>query len=201
MPEPETTSPPLCVRDSERLSPSSIDPRIIEIGKAHPPERPYDNPRTVPVVNDARAYFERTDEQFDVVNSGLLDSHAVFSAMSSLRLDNYVYTVEAMRSAWRHVRTPGLMSVSFSIGDREWLSDRLYKIVRDATGVDPVIVPHAIQRGRFYIVTKGIEPRELAARPRLRTLPPPIPSGWSRRRTTGLFSISTREKSLSAISP
>ncbi|HEX7677637.1 MAG TPA: hypothetical protein VF713_05905 [Thermoanaerobaculia bacterium] len=150
-----------------------IDPRIIEIGKALHPERPYDNPRTVPVVNDARAYFERTDKQFDVVDFGLLDSHAVFSAMSSLRLDNYVYTVEAMRSAWRHVRTPGLMSVSFSIGDREWLSDRLYKIVRDATGVDPVIVPHAIQRGRFYIVTKGIEPRELAARARLRTLPPP----------------------------
>jgi len=71
------------------------------------------------------------------------------------------------------VRTPGLMSVSFSIAEREWLSDRLYKIVREATGVDPVIVPHAIQRGRFFIVTKGIDPRELAVRARLRTLPPP----------------------------
>jgi len=150
-----------------------IDPRIIEIGKELHPERPYDDPRTIPVVNDARAYFERTDQQFDVVDFGLLDSHAVFSAMSSLRLDNYVYTVEAMRSAWRHVRTPGLMSVSFSIAEREWLSDRLYKIVREATGVDPVIVPHAIQRGRFFIVTKGIDPRELAVRARLRTLPPP----------------------------
>ena len=65
--------------------------------------------------------FRETDEQFDVVDFGLLDSHAVFSAMSSLRLDNYVYTVESMRSAWRHVKTPGLMSISFSTGDREWL--------------------------------------------------------------------------------
>jgi Spermine/spermidine synthase domain len=150
-----------------------IDPRIIEIGRTLHPERPYSDPRTVPVVNDARAYFESTNQQFDVVDFGLLDSHAVFSAMSSLRLDNYVYTVESMRSAWRHVRTPGLMSVSFSIGDREWLSDRLYKIVRDATGVDPIVLPHQIQHGRFYIVTKGIEPRELAVRARLRTLPSP----------------------------
>jgi hypothetical protein len=150
-----------------------IDPRIIDIGRNLHPERPYDDPRTIPVVNDARAYFEQTNRQFDVVDFGLLDSHAVFSAMSSLRLDNYVYTVEAMRSAWRHVRTPGLMSVSFSIAEREWLSDRLDKIVHDATGVDPVIIPHAIQRGRFFIVTKGIDPRVLAANFGLRTLPAP----------------------------
>jgi hypothetical protein len=150
-----------------------IDPRIIDIGRQLHPEHPYDDHRTLPVVNDARAYFEQSDKQFDVVDFGLLDSHAVFSAMSSLRLDNYVYTVEAMRSAWSHVRTPGLMSVSFSIAEREWLSDRLVKIVRDATGVEPAIVPHAIQRGRFFIVTKGIDPRTLAARFRLRTLPTP----------------------------
>jgi hypothetical protein len=150
-----------------------IDPRIIEIGRELHPERPYSDPRTVAVVNDARAYFERTDEQFDVVDFGLLDSHAVFSAMSSLRLDNYVYTVESMRSAWRHVKTPGLMSISFSTGDREWLSDRLFTIVRDATGVEPIIIPHPIQHGRMYIVTKGIAPRELAAHLRLPTLPSP----------------------------
>lgn len=150
-----------------------IDPRIIDIGRELHPERPYSDPRTVPVVNDARAYFERTDEQFDVVDFGLLDSHAVFSAMSSLRLDNYVYTVESMRAAWRHVKTPGLMSISFATGQREWLSARLFKIVRDATGVEPIIIPHPIQNGRMYIVTKGIAPRDLAARLRLVTLPPP----------------------------
>jgi hypothetical protein len=150
-----------------------IDPRIIEIGRAMHPEHPYADPRTVPVVNDARAYFERSGEQFDAVVFGLLDSHAVFSSMSSLRLDNYVYTVEAMRAAWKHVRSPGLMSVSFAVGDREWLSDRLFKIVRDATSVEPLIVPHSIQKGRFYIVTKGIDPHELGARTGLPSLPSP----------------------------
>jgi hypothetical protein len=150
-----------------------IDPRIIEIGRAMHPEHPYADPRTVPVVNDARAYFERSGEQFDAVVFGLLDSHAVFSSMSSLRLDNYVYTVEAMRAAWKHVRSPGLMSVSFAVGDREWLSDRLFRIVRDATGVEPLIVPHSIQKGRFYIVTKGIDPHELGARTGLPSLPSP----------------------------
>jgi hypothetical protein len=150
-----------------------IDPRIIEIGRDLHPEHPYADPRAVPVVNDARAYFERHHDDFDVVDFGLLDSHAIFSAMSSLRLDNYVYTVEAIRSAWAHVRTPGIMSISFAIGDREWLSDRIYTIVKQATGAEPVIVPHSIQNGRFYLVTKGIDTRLLAQRLRLRTIPPP----------------------------
>jgi hypothetical protein len=150
-----------------------IDPRIIEIGRDLHPEHPYADPRAVPVVNDARAYFERHHDDFDVVDFGLLDSHAIFSAMSSLRLDNYVYTVEAIRSAWAHVRTPGIMSISFAIGDREWLSDRIYTIVKQATGAEPVIVPHSIQNGRFYLVTKGIDTRLLAQRVGLRMIPPP----------------------------
>jgi hypothetical protein len=151
-----------------------IDPRIIAIGRAMHPERPYDDPRVVPVVNDARAYFEqRRGERFDAVVFGLLDSHAMFSAMGSLRLDNYVYTVEAMRAAWSHVREPGIMSVSFSIGDHEWLSDRLAGIVREATGVEPLIVPHGIQHGRFFIVAKGIDLRMLQQRLGFRTLPYP----------------------------
>ncbi len=156
-----------------RIVSVDIDRRILDIGKAMHPERPYDDPRAVSVVNDARAWFERHDDQFDAVVFGLLDSHAIFSAMSSLRLDNYVYTVEAIRSAWNHVRTPGLMSISFSIGEREWLSDRLYTIVKDATGLEPVIIAHPIQNGRFFIVTKGIDAHALAAHYGLATLPPP----------------------------
>ena len=154
-----------------------IDPRIIEIGRDFHPEHPYADPRAVPVVNDARAYFEQHHGDFDAVVFGLLDSHAIFSAMSSLRLDNYVYTTEAIRAAWSHVRTPGVMSVSFAIGDRVWLSDRMYAIVKEATGTEPVIIPHSIQNGRFFIVTKGIEAPVLAQRLSLRRyLPPDVES-------------------------
>jgi len=150
-----------------------IDPRIISLGKAHHPERPYADPGTRVVVNDARAYFEQhRSERYDVVDFGLLDSHAMFSSMGTLRLDNYVYTVESIRSAWRMVGDPGLLSVSFSIGDRDWLSDRLYRIIREATGVEPMIVPHGLQSGRFFVVARGIDLPQLQSRLRFATISP-----------------------------
>ena len=92
-----------------------IDPVILRLGAELHPERPYQNPGVTAVVDDARAYLEQNrDARFDVVAFGLLDSHAMFSTMSSLRLDNYVYTAESLRSAWRLVAPGGLLSVSFA---------------------------------------------------------------------------------------
>jgi hypothetical protein len=142
-----------------------IDPVIIDIGEALHPERPYSDPRVRPVVNDARAYFEQTPgARFDVVCFGLLDSHAMFSSMASLRLDNYVYTVESMRSAWRHVADGGVMSVSFGVGDREWLADRLARIIAEATGQQPVVVFHGVAGGRSFLAGKNVDVRAALAR-------------------------------------
>ncbi len=133
-----------------------IDPSIIGLGKALHPERPYSDPRVQPVVNDARAYFEQQkDEEFDVVCFGLLDSHAMFSAMSSLRLDNYVYTVEAIRSAWKHVRPRGVLTISFSVYAGEWIPSRIYKVISEATGQQPHVLDFKSGPSRTFIVEKG----------------------------------------------
>lgn len=139
----------------ERVDAVDIDPLILSLGRQFHPEKPYDDPRVRQANNDARAFLEQTDERYDVVAFGLLDSHAMFSAMSSLRLDNFVYTVESISEAWEHVADGGVMSLSFSIGDREWLADRMKHLVIDATGVDPVVVFHGIQGGRSFVVAKG----------------------------------------------
>jgi spermidine synthase len=133
-----------------------IDPVIIATGRRLHPEKPYSDPRVQAVVNDARAYLEQNrDEPFDVVCFGLLDSHAMFSAMATLRLDNYVYTVEGLRQAWERVRPGGVLSVSFSVGEREWLSDRLRQVLFEATGQAPTVIFHGVQGGRSFIVSKN----------------------------------------------
>jgi hypothetical protein len=147
-----------------------IDPLIMRIGKEQHPEHPYDDPRAIRVVNDGRAYFEQhPDARFDVVSFGLLDSHAMFSSMSSLRLDNYIYTVQSMQSAWRMVKPGGVLTVSFSTYAGEWISDRLYSIIWDATGVPPIVVLLPMHFGRMYIVGKQIPLIEV-----VRRLPFPI---------------------------
>ncbi len=150
-----------------------IDPRIVQIGRQMHPERPYDDSRADVVVNDARAYFEQNrGARFDSIAFGLLDSHAVFSAMSSLRLDNYVYTLQSIRAAWRQLRSPGVLSISFASGGTPWLSYRLYALLRDGTGAEPIVMPHSLQNGRFYMVAKGFDLDSLITRSHIRRLTP-----------------------------
>jgi SAM-dependent methyltransferase len=134
-----------------------IDPVIVKIGKAAHPERPYADRGVTPVINDARAYFQQhANERFDVVCFGLLDSHAMFSAMSSLRLENYVYTVESIRSAYAMVKPGGVLTLSFATNAGEWISDRLAAVVWDATGAPPLIVRLPMHSARMYVIGKQI---------------------------------------------
>ncbi|HXH93336.1 MAG TPA: class I SAM-dependent methyltransferase, partial [Thermoanaerobaculia bacterium] len=141
-----------------------IDPTIIAVGRRLHPEHPYNDARAVPVVNDARAYFEQhPDDRFDIVCFGLLDSHAMFSSMSSLRLDNYVYTVASLRSAWRHVAPGGALSVSFSVYAGEWIADRIFAVITEATGQRPRVFAFPIATAKTFIITKG--PSRMPDRP------------------------------------
>ena len=133
-----------------------IDPVILRLGAELHPERPYQNPGVTVVVNDARAYLEQNRAaRFDVVCFGLLDSHAMFSTLSSLRLDNYVYTAESLRSAWRLVEPGGVLSLSFAVSGKEWLSERLYGLMAEATGAEPLVVYHGVEGGYSYMASKG----------------------------------------------
>jgi len=149
-----------------------IDPVIIRIGRRMHPERPYSDPRVEPVINDARAFFEQQrDESFDVVCFGLLDSHAMFSSMASLRLDNYVYTEEGLRSAFEHVRPGGVMTVTFSVFPGDWIRDRIVAVMAKATGQQPRILYFPSATACTFIVTKGLllpaTPRPFEIRPQI----------------------------------
>jgi SAM-dependent methyltransferase len=136
-----------------------IDPLILDIGRRLHPERPYSDPRVRPVVNDARAYFEQNpDERFDVVCYGLLDSHTLFSSMSSLRLENYVYSVEGIRAGWRHVAPSGILSICFSVS-HPWMAQRLFGLIEEATGRSPVVILHGMASGVTFLV--GGDPARL----------------------------------------
>jgi hypothetical protein len=134
-----------------------IDGVIVSLGKRLHPEHPYAAPQVVPVIDDARAFFGRYEgPPLQVVDYGLLDSHAMFSSMSTLRLDNYVYTEQGLRAAWRHVAPQGLLSVSFSVFAGDWISDRLYWTIYRATGVQPAVVDHHMNFGRSFIVSRDM---------------------------------------------
>ncbi len=115
-----------------------IDPQILAQGRRLHPERPYSSPRVEAVVNDARNYFKRSDERFDLIIFGLLDSHTLSSNFANIRLDNYVYTQEAFEEARRLLRPDGMIIVKFEV-QRGWLGKRMQEILTRVFGRPPLL--------------------------------------------------------------
>ena len=132
-----------------------IDPQIIALGRALNPQRPYQDPRVSVVVDDARAFFAGGSAgSYDIVCYGLLDSHAMSSAMSTLRLDNYVYTEEGIRSGWSHVGPAGHLSLSMSCVAGDWFFTRMYWTIAKATGRRPLAFFSPIHGAVTFIVAR-----------------------------------------------
>jgi spermidine synthase len=114
-----------------------IDPAIIELGRKYHPEHPY-NSRSVRVVNDdARSFFSRTTEKYDVISFGLLDSHTT-TAMTNARLDHYVYTRESIGRARHLLADDGVMVLSFE-ATRPFIADRMARVLRDEFQEEPIV--------------------------------------------------------------
>src|SRR5208282_1933709 len=116
------------------------DPAILMEGKQGHPEHPYSDPRVRAVVNDARTFLRTTNEHYDMVVYGLLDSHTLLSHASSVRLDSFVYTVEGLREARQRLNSDGILSLSFALMNPQ-LGRKIYLMMQDAfDGRAPVCV-------------------------------------------------------------
>lgn len=114
-----------------------IDPVIVEIGQQYHPEHPYSSPRVSVHINDARAFLKTSHDQYDLIVFGYLDAHTLISGYSSLRLDNYVYTLQSFQEAKKLLGDHGSLIVAFA-GGRSFVSDRMYATLQKAFGVAPV---------------------------------------------------------------
>lgn len=101
-----------------------IDPRIYEIGARLHPDRPYDDPRVDVHIDDGRAFLERSERSYDLILFALPDSLTLVSGQSSLRLESYLFTDEAMRVAREHLRSGGMFAM-YNYYRERWLVDRL----------------------------------------------------------------------------
>ncbi|HEY5227433.1 MAG TPA: hypothetical protein VIJ19_02775, partial [Opitutaceae bacterium] len=115
-----------------------IDPAIIGLSRRFNAGAPYADPRVSIHIDDARSYLAKASPGYDHVVFGFLDSQALFSSMNNVRLDGYVYTVESLRSAFRLLGDRGMLSLSFYLG-KPWLGVKLYSLVKEATGREPVL--------------------------------------------------------------
>ncbi len=113
-----------------------IDPVIQDIGAAGHPEQPYSDPRVHRHVNDARAFLRTTHQHYNVIIFGTLDSQTLLSGMSSVRLDNYVYTVESFASARARLKPDGTL-IAYHMSANSAIGAKLYQMIGEAFGEPP----------------------------------------------------------------
>jgi SAM-dependent methyltransferase len=118
---------------AERIDAVEIDPLIYRLGKEKHPHSPYDSEKVRVFIDDARSFMHRQGEKYDMVLYGTLDSHASLSVASSIRLDNYVYTREALDEAKKKLTPNGVVVLLFSVPNR-WMATRLMETSRSVFG-------------------------------------------------------------------
>jgi len=149
----------------QRVDAVEIDPALARLGRRRHPEQPYSDPRVNLVVDDARSYFNKTDQKYDVVVFGLLDSHRLFSSMSSVRLDSFVFTVESFQEVRRLLKPHGLAVVQHGLG-APFMGARMYRMLAEAFQAPPAVIAVPEFPGLTFIVGPGV-PQFFASIPRV----------------------------------
>ena len=121
---------------AQHVTAVDIDPVILSFGKRYHPESPYESDRVETVTTDARSFFARTEDRYDVISFGFLDSHTTTS-MTNARLDHYVYTRESFARVKELLREGGIVTVAF-LPLRPFIADRIAVELKDVFGEKPL---------------------------------------------------------------
>ena len=115
-----------------------IDPRIHEIGVQQNPDRSFQDPRVTSYVTDGRAFLEQSTQRYDLILFALPDSLTLVAGQSSLRLESYLFTSEAMQAARAHLTAQGAFG-EYNYYREQWLIDRLAGTLQRAYGRPPCL--------------------------------------------------------------
>ncbi|HEX9042215.1 MAG TPA: spermidine synthase [Trebonia sp.] len=115
-----------------------IDPELYRLGWHLNPDRPYQSPRVSVHINDGRAFLEQAHGRYDMILFALPDSLTLVAGQSSLRLESYLFTLEAVEAAKAHLNPGGLFAM-YNYYRTTWLRDRLANTLDVAFGQAPCI--------------------------------------------------------------
>lgn len=116
-----------------------IDPALLELGVELHPDRPYSDPRVTVTIDDGRAFMQRSTDTYDLIVFALPDSLTLLSGQSSLRLESYLFTQDALEQAQR-LLTPDGTFVMYNFYREEWLIGRLARTMEEAFHLPPCVV-------------------------------------------------------------
>jgi hypothetical protein len=115
-----------------------IDPAILQMGFDKNPMRPYSDSRVTTYANDGRAFLRTTTKHYDLVIFALPDSLTLVSSTGNLRLESFLFTVEAFESVRDHLTDDGVF-VMYNYYREPWLITKLASMMDVAFGTTPIL--------------------------------------------------------------
>ncbi len=101
-----------------------IDPVFSELGRRHHPNKPYTDSRVSIHSTDGRGFLRQSPTKYDLIVYALVDSLALHSSYSSVRLESFLFTEQAVRDVKVHLKPDGVF-VMYNSYRRGWLVGRL----------------------------------------------------------------------------
>ncbi|MDP9337038.1 MAG: spermidine synthase, partial [Actinomycetota bacterium] len=145
---------------AEHVDAVEIDPLLYRLGRDLHPDRPYQDPRVSVHIQDGRAFLHDTDTKFDLVLFAIPDSLAALAGQSSLRLESFLFTEEAIREV-RDDLAPG-EAVAMYHYYLPKLVDRYGNTLDRVMGAPPCldVSPGVVAKPRV-VLTGSIQPESL----------------------------------------
>jgi hypothetical protein len=135
-----------------------IDPMIYRLGRKLNTDHPYQDPRVSVHINDGRAFLSQTKRKYDLILFALPDSLTLVAGQSSLRLESYLFTLQAIQSARAHL-VPGTgVFAMYNYYRTAWLKDRLANTLNVAYGHPPCINSIGLHQQQLSVLTISANP-------------------------------------------
>jgi len=145
-------------RGATRIDAVEIDAHLLELGRRHP-DRPYDDPRVATHVEDGRAFIENTERTWDVILLALPDSLTLLQGQSSVRLESYLFTSDAVEAYRDHLKSDGVFAM-YNYYREPWLVQRYAGTLEQTFGTAPCV---SIADGTILsVLVASSEPTSLA---------------------------------------
>ena len=145
----------------EHVDAVEIDSRLLEIAKKYHPNKPYDDPRVDTHTDDGRAFIERSNKQWNMIVLALTDSLTLVQGASSIRLESYLFTVDAAKSYRDHLDEGGVFAM-YNFYREPWLVDRYASTLEEAFGHAPCVTRIG---GNMTVLTVGFNEDNVACKP------------------------------------
>ncbi len=103
---------------------------------------------------EGRSFLSRSDQQYDFIQLTLVDTWAASSAGAFSLSENNLYTVEAFRQYYRHLKRGGILSVTRWLTPKRKESLRLFTLALEAAEQEMIHDPAS----RFVLISAGDDP-------------------------------------------